>query len=147
MYYRSRAIVLKSINYRDTDKLVSLFTEEKGKVRSIARGVQKPKSSLRACTQPFCHSMLHLSSGRELDIITQGKLIDFYGNSREDVVLSLHSLYIMELIDKALLDKMPMPELYSCALSVLEYLDKKGFNPLVLRYLMNLLSVMPNMTF
>ena len=134
MYYRTRAIVLKSINYRDADKLVSLFTEEKGKVRAIARGVQKPKSSLRACTQPFCHSTFHLAGGRELDVITQGKIIDFYGNSREDMILSLYSMYIMELLEKTLLDKMPVPFLYTTALSVLAYLDQKGVNPLVLRF-------------
>jgi DNA repair protein RecO (recombination protein O) len=79
MYYRSRSIVLKNMDFKETDKLVTVFSEDQGKMRAVAKGVKKPNSSLRACVQPFCCSQLFFNGGRELDVITQGRLLDFFG--------------------------------------------------------------------
>lgn len=132
--YRSRAIILKTIDYRDADKLVTLFSEKHGKIRAVARGVKKPASSLRVCLQPFCHSQLYLSGGKELENVTQGKLLDFFPNIREDINLTLQVLYLMELLDKSLMDRMPLAPLYATTLELLEYLNTNGYNPLAIRY-------------
>ncbi|MBC7075882.1 MAG: DNA repair protein RecO [Syntrophomonadaceae bacterium] len=141
MYYCSRAIIIKTMDLRETDKLVTLFSEKEGKIKAVAKGVKKPASSLRACVQPFCHSLLFFSSGRELDLITQGKLLDFYSNIREHIDLILYSVYIMELLDKNLMERVSLPGLYVDVLSVLEYINDIGYNPLAIRFLeMNLLK-------
>ena len=134
MYYQSRSIIIKSMDYRESDKLVTVFSEKESKLRGIARGIKKPGSSLRACIQPFCHSLLFFHRGKELDLITQGRLLDFYGNSREDIDRTLYCVYLMELLDKALMDRMAMPRLYRLTLAVLEEINNKGLNPLILRY-------------
>jgi hypothetical protein len=103
-YYQSRAIILKNMDYRESDKIIHLFTEKEGKLSALARGVKKPKSSLRACVQPFCHSFFHFHRGREMELITQGRLMEFYANTREDISRLLYAVYIMELLDKSLLD-------------------------------------------
>lgn len=134
MYYRTRAIILKNRDFKEADKLVTIFSESQGKVRAIAKGIKKPKSSLRACVQPFCHSSLFLSRGKELDLITQGKIIDFYGNTRNDINAILHFVYMMELLDKTLIDRVPVSGLYTTTLKVLTYINENGFNPLIIRY-------------
>jgi len=134
MYYHSRGIIIKNIDFRETDKLVTVFTEERGKLKAIAKGVKKPGSSLRACIQPFCHSNLFFSSGKELGLITQAKLIDFFGNSREDISRTVYCIYIMQLLDKSLMDHMAAPDLYKTTLLVLDYFNKSGYNSLILRY-------------
>ena len=83
MYYNAPVIIIKSIDFSEADKLVTVFSEQYGKLRAIARGIKKPKSSLRSCVQPFCYSQLHFYRGRDLELITQGKLLDFFGNSRK----------------------------------------------------------------
>lgn len=143
MYYRTRGLILKTMDFKEADKLVTVFTENEGKIRAISKGIKKPKSSLRACVQPFCHSFLFMSSGKELDLITQGKLLDFYGNIREDINCTLHTIYMMELMDKTLIDRVPVPQLYSTALAVLKYINEAGFNPLMIRYFeMSLLIIL-----
>lgn len=134
MYYSSRAIIIKSRDLRETDALVTLFTEKQGKLTAVAKGVKRPKSSLRACIQPFCQSQLYFHKGKELDLITQGKLLDFYGNSREDLERTLWSMYMMELLDKSLLDRVAMPGLYVSVSDVLEKMNVDGYRPLWLRY-------------
>lgn len=134
MYYGSRAIVLKNLDYQDADKLVTIFSEKEGKIKAVAKGVKKPKSSLRAVVQPFTHSFLYLSRGRDLDIITQGKLLEFYPALREDLGRALYASYIMELLDKSLLERTPSPHLYNETLQILGYLNDKGLKYLVIRY-------------
>jgi DNA repair protein RecO (recombination protein O) len=134
VYFQSHSIIIKNTDYREKDKLVTVFSEKQGKHKAIARGIKKPGSSLRASVQPFCSSLLFFSSGRELDLITQGRLIDFFANSREDINRTLYSVYIMELLDKALMDRVPMPQLFGITLSVLEFINNQGINPLILRY-------------
>jgi len=140
MYYRSRAIIIKTMDFRETDKLVTMFSEKEGKLKAVAKGIKKPKSSLRACVQPFCHSSLFFSAGRGLDLITQGKLLDFYGDVREDMSRTLYAVYMMELLDKTLMDRVALPGLYATTLSVLRYLNEISLNLLIIRFFeMNLL--------
>ena len=134
MYYQSRSVILKSRDLRESDQLLTIFTEKEGKITAVARGVKKPRSSLRGCVQPFCHSQLFYNRGRDLELITQGKIIDFFGNSREDITRTLHSMYIMELLDKSLLEKVPLPHLYNALIAVLGLVNEQGLNPILIRY-------------
>ncbi|QGT99978.1 DNA recombination and repair protein RecO [Candidatus Syntrophocurvum alkaliphilum] len=134
MYYNSKVLIIKNNDYRESDKLVTIFSEKHGKTNAIAKGVKKPSSSLRACVQPFCHSFLFVSKGKSLDLITQGKLIDFYGNCREDLTLTLYSIYIMELLDKSLMEKVAIPNLYNKTVEVLSFFNNHGSNNLILRF-------------
>lgn len=133
VYDHSQALIIKSTDYGEADKLVTVFSEQQGKLRAIARGIKKPKSSLRACVQPFCHSLLYFYRGRELDLITQGRLVEFFGNSRENLQRTLYSVYLMELLDKSLMDRMPMPELFRLTLNLLQSINEQGVNPLMIR--------------
>lgn len=134
MYYRSRALIIKNRDYRETDKLVTFFSEQEGKATAVARGVKKPASSLRACVQPFCHSLLYLNAGKELGTITQGSIINFYGNCREDLRRTLYIMYMLELLDKTLMEHVPLPQLYEIVLAILDYFNETGLNLLAIRY-------------
>jgi len=134
LYYQSRGIILRQREFKDSDKLLSIFTEKEGKITAIAKGVKKTKSSLRACVQPFCHSLLYFNQGKNMDLITQAKPLDFYGNSRQDLERALNCLYLMELLDKSLLEHVPLPDLYQSLVAVLEAINEQGLNPLYIRY-------------
>ncbi|HPF21659.1 MAG TPA: DNA repair protein RecO [Syntrophomonas sp.] len=134
MNYNSRGFVLRQRDYRDSDKLLNIFTEQKGKITAIAKGIKKPKSSLRACAQPFCHAELHLHQGREIDLLTQARMLDFYAYSRSDLERSLYCIYLMELLDKSLMENTPLPDLYQALLLVLTAINEEGLNLLFIRY-------------
>ncbi len=134
MYYQSRSIILKNRDLRESDQLLTIFSEKEGKITAVAKGVKKAKSSLRGCVQPFCHSLLFLNRGRDMDLITQGKIIDFFGNSREDIHRTLYSMYIMELLDKSLLERAPLPNLYATLVEIMELINEQGLNLMLVRY-------------
>jgi DNA repair protein RecO (recombination protein O) len=69
-----------------------------------------------------------------MDLLTQGKLLDFYANSRSDLERSLYCIYLMELLDKSLMENVPLPGLYNALLEVLTAINEQGLNPLFIRY-------------
>jgi len=133
-YCVTEAIIIRNQDFRETDKMVTFFARREGKLRAIAKGTRKPNSSLRPTIQPFCHSCLHLSQGRELDIITQGRIIEFFGNVREETVKMAHGVYLMELLDRGLAESDPHPKVFDAALTVLRWLDDRVFSPLAIRW-------------
>jgi len=46
--YKTDAVILRTRDYREADRLVTLFTRDRGKVQAIARGTRKLKSRKRA---------------------------------------------------------------------------------------------------
>lgn len=66
MEIKTDAIVLQAIDYKDNDKILTLFSPALGKITAGIRGVKKPKAKLAFCAQPFCFAeyILTEKSGR-----------------------------------------------------------------------------------
>ena len=47
------AIVLRAVNYRDSDRMLTLFSPVFGRIEAKARGCRKPKARLLAASEPF----------------------------------------------------------------------------------------------
>lgn len=77
------AIVLRSEDYRDFDKKLTLFTEEGEVMRVIIRGVKKQNAKLRFASQPFSFCNFELSGKNESSHIVTGAMTieDLFGVS------------------------------------------------------------------
>ncbi len=54
MDVKTDAIVIRSVDYKDNDKILTLFSPTLGKITAGIRGVKKPKAKLNFAAQPFC---------------------------------------------------------------------------------------------
>ena len=50
------AVVLRSVNYRESDRILTLLSPDCGKLTAAARGCRRLKSPLLSCSQPFCYA-------------------------------------------------------------------------------------------
>lgn len=93
-------IVLKSQNYGETHKIITIYSKELGKLTAICRGANRTKSRLSALTQPFIKAsfLIYLSKG--LSTVQQGEVIESYRKIREDIVKTAYASYAAELFDK-----------------------------------------------
>jgi DNA repair protein RecO (recombination protein O) len=82
--YRSEAIVLRSLRFSEADRILHLYTRERGRIGAIAKGVRKTKSRFGARLEPLSHVelMLHEGSG-ELQTITGAELVTSHHATRE----------------------------------------------------------------
>ncbi|MFP7696847.1 DNA repair protein RecO [Trueperella sp. LYQ143] len=77
--YRDRAIVLRSFDLGEADRIITMLTRDNGKVRAVAKGVRKTKSRFGARVEPFSVIDIQLYHGRSLDIVSQVESVNTYG--------------------------------------------------------------------
>jgi DNA repair protein RecO (recombination protein O) len=97
-HYTSDAITLKSYDLNDADKIVVMYSKEKGLIKSVAKGVKRPKSKLGSRLDLLMANSLQLSKGRSMDIICQAQTINNFKNIRDDILKLLISSYLSEIV-------------------------------------------------
>ena len=83
--YKTEAVVLRSLRFSEADRILHLYTAERGRIGAIAKGVRKTKSRFGARLEPLSHVelMLHEGAG-ELQTITGVELLRSHHATRED---------------------------------------------------------------
>ncbi|MEJ2209197.1 MAG: DNA repair protein RecO [Anaerolineae bacterium] len=97
--YRTEGIVLRRSDFGEADRLLTVFTPERGKLRLVAKGARKPSSRKSGHVELFCHSQFMVAVGRELDIVTQAETLEPYRGLREELLPTTYAYYIAELAD------------------------------------------------
>ena len=85
MEIKTDAIVLRSIDYKDNDKLLTLFSPTLGKITAGARGVKKPKAKLSFAAQPFCFAEYVLAEKAGRYTVTSAYMHESFYALRTDV--------------------------------------------------------------
>ena len=86
MEIKTEAIVLQSIDYKDNDKLLTLFSPSLGRVTAGIRGVKKPKAKLAFSAQPFCFAEYILAEKGGRYTVTNAYLHESFFALRYDIV-------------------------------------------------------------
>jgi DNA repair protein RecO (recombination protein O) len=97
--YRTEAIVLRRTDFGEADRLLTVFTPERGKLKLIAKGVRKPTSRKSGHVELFSRSQFLVAVGRELDILTQAETLEPYLVLRQDLLRTTYAYYVAELAD------------------------------------------------
>ena len=92
--------MLRHTDWGEADRLLSLFTREAGKLRSVAKGVRRLRSRKAGHLEPFTRVALMLARGRDLWIVTQAETVDAFQPLREDLVRTGYAAYVIELLDR-----------------------------------------------
>jgi hypothetical protein len=70
--YRLSGIVLRRRDLGEADRLLTVFTRDRGKVTLLAKGVRRAASRKAGHLEPFTHTDLLVAKGASLDLVTQG---------------------------------------------------------------------------
>ncbi len=83
--YKTEAVVLRSFRFAEADRVLHVYTADRGRVGAVAKGVRRTKSRFGARLEPLSHVelMLHQGSG-ELQTVTGVSLIRSHHETRED---------------------------------------------------------------
>ena len=146
--YKTEAIVLKHINLGEADRILTLYTPNFGKLRAVAKGVRKPQSRLAGHVELLTRSAMMIARGRNLDIVTQGQIIDSFLPLRNDLWKTGCALYLAELVDSFSEEQDENYPLYRLFLDTLHRLESADVE-LTLRYfeiqLLNYLGYRPQL--
>lgn len=118
------AIVIGAMDYREADRIVTLFTLEHGKVRVIARGARKSRRRFAASLELFARIRAGMKLGEGLSTLLEADLETVYPGIRKDLGRIALAGYACELVDQFLPDGMPNPRLYRLLVTLLDHLDR-----------------------
>jgi DNA repair protein RecO (recombination protein O) len=76
--FRTEGIVLKSIKLNEADKIITIFSNDYGKIRGIAKGVRKTKSKFGSSLENLSIVKLLIYKGKNLNIISQTDIVNSF---------------------------------------------------------------------
>ncbi|MCP8967161.1 DNA repair protein RecO [Ectobacillus ponti] len=125
MFQKIEGVVIRTTDYGETNKIVTFYTRELGKISAMARGAKKPKSRLASITQPFTHGYFLVQMGSGLGTLQQGEMLSSMREIREDLFVTAYASFVIELTDKATEDKKRNPFLFELLLQTLQYMNEE----------------------
>lgn len=112
MHTRTEGIVLKEMRFRETSKILTIYSRKHGKIHAMARGAYRPKSQLIANTQHFSYNDYYFFKGKNFYYINQAEIIDSFYPIRENINRVMYGSYLLELIETSTLEEEPHERLF-----------------------------------
>ena len=108
-----RAIVLRRRDAGESDRRLTLFTFEEGKIDAVAKGARKATSRLASTSEPLVVSHMNVASGKHSRFITQAQPTSAFRQIRTDYDRLTQALALAELYAAVLPYEQPAPELFA----------------------------------
>ncbi len=124
--YTANAIVLRRIEFGETDRITTLYTREFGKISAIAKGARKPISRLTGATETLTYGKFQLATGKTLDVITQVEVRHSFPRIRSNLRQLAYATYLAELVERFVEEREPNVDMFDLLLSCLYLLERQN---------------------
>ena len=124
MHLHTKALVLRETAYKESDKILTLFTREQGKLTASARGCRRKGSPLAAGSQLLVWSDMVLYEYRGRWSVKEAEVEREFRGMREDLDKFALGCYFGEVTQALALEGLPSPKLLSLTLNSLYALDR-----------------------
>ena len=98
MLEKIKGLVIKSVDIRESDRLITIFSEEMGVVSALARGARSLKSRHMSSTMQFCYSTFVLYKRGEHYWIKESELIESFFDIRSSIQGLALATYVLEVL-------------------------------------------------
>ena len=132
MHITTKALVLRGVDYKETDKILTLFTREQGKLTASARGCRKKGSAIAAGCQLLAWSEMVLYDYQGRWSVKEAAVERLFQGVRDDIERLALGCYFAEVTELLAVEGEENPELLSLTLNSLHALDKMQDRPLSL---------------
>jgi DNA repair protein RecO (recombination protein O) len=126
MIVKTEAIVLSAMKYRETSKIVRLYTREFGKLSVIAKGAREGKSKFRSALEPMNRvtCVIYRNENRELQLLSQCDVVESFRYLSEDMEKMSVAMAAIELVNVVTHDEEANELLYSLVVELLETVNR-----------------------
>ncbi len=122
--YDSEALVLRTVDFREADKVVTFLTPGHGKLSGLARGAKRLRSRFGGSLEVLTHGRLVYfdRQGKNLIGINHFDLLHSFQGIREDLLRSASGQYLAELAMHFVPERAAAPECFALLLAALQQL-------------------------
>lgn len=110
--YKTDAVILRGRTYGEADRILTLFTSERGKVDAIAKGARRTKSHLAGRLEFGNEVQLGMHRGRNLDVVVSADIIDAHWQRLVQPERFAAASIVVELIDAFCEPDLAQPVIY-----------------------------------
>jgi DNA repair protein RecO (recombination protein O) len=126
MLYKTEGIVLKSMEYQEADKIVTIYTKDYGKITAIAKGVRKTKSKFGSSLEILTYSIFLFYKGRNLDIVSQTEILESFFSTSKEVIKFAFATNCVEVVNGLTEEREINIGLFNLLKEVLHYLRESN---------------------
>ncbi len=116
-YTTTRGLVLRSADYKESSRMLTLLTEAEGKISASAKGVRRKNSRLAAAAQPYAWAEFTLSQTAGRWTVTEANALELFPGVAADLERFALAAYLAELLETVCRDGLPEPELLRLGLN------------------------------
>ena len=121
-----QGVILRSLRYGEADRILHLYTPQRGKVGAIAKGVRRARSRFGGRMEPFFRLNLILHEGRsELLTVTAAETVEGYPRLREDGGALDTAARACDAVSRLFDTSEPHPGVYNLLCNELALLDSE----------------------
>jgi DNA repair protein RecO (recombination protein O) len=150
--FKTNAIVIRSLNYSESDKIVTFFTKDFGKLKGIAKGARRSKKRFQNALSLFSHLRLIFFDKEGLGLVRAEScdILHSFPRVREDLRKILYGNYYLELVNEMAEEREESREAFELLLCFLSNLETMAPQEEQLRLfeirMLSLFGYRPNMT-
>lgn len=119
--FTTNVINIKSYNISEADKIIVMYSKEKGLIKGVAKGIKKTTSKLGGRMDMLVANKLMLNKGKSLDTICQAEALNTFFNLRSDMNKLFYAMYCSEIVSNFGIENDPnSEEIYNLFYTFLE---------------------------
>ncbi|MBP6887208.1 MAG: DNA repair protein RecO [Oscillospiraceae bacterium] len=143
MQMKTEGLILRTQDYKESDKLLTILTKDAGVVTAYAGGASKLKNRFSCCASPLCYAEFVLFKNREKYTVDNAEPKELFFRIRQDLTSLSYASYFCELAMACIPAEEPSAEILRLTLNTLYLLENKKRPPEQLKaiYELRLMSV------
>lgn len=121
-YVKTKGIVAREVKVGESDKILTVVTEELGKISVSARGVRRAGNRYSAGTQIFSYCDWVLYKGKNTYVLNSCEIIDPFYEIRQDMTLLIYASHMLQLLNDVTNENQPAKDLVDVFIHALKAL-------------------------
>jgi DNA repair protein RecO (recombination protein O) len=128
-YYKTPAVILHSLDFAESDKLVTFFTRDFGKLRGIAKGAKRSRKRFGSGLEPLTCSAVCFFEKEKASLVRLDhcEIVDPFPHIHSDMLRLGYAGYLAELISVTAAERERSGELYALLIGFFELLNQPAF--------------------
>ena len=121
-----KGIIVKLIDYKEADKLASIFSLEKGLITAKFAGVKRDKAKMKAVAQPFTFADFNLIDKANHLTITGAEVLDNFSNVLTDYNKTMCGYIVLDIIRSILPKEKAEQDIFLLTISALKNIEQQN---------------------
>lgn len=128
-YLKTKGLIIKEVNTGEADKIVTIFSRNKGRISALAKGARRPRSKLVAGTQFLSYGDYVLFSGRDIYSINSCEVVEPFYEIRNDIIRLTYAVHFIDIVTDVIQENQPASKVLQLLLNSLYMLSKTEREP------------------